>query len=305
MGRARERIARAILNVDPPHDLDATASFLHAPGDPFVRRDARGLSGVVRTRSGPALVRLEPAGARRIDVTLTLQGRADEGEALQAAGRLAGVAPHASARGARRKFLAAARRDPRLAPLLKACRGLGMPQRVDAVASVTAAILAQQITTAFARELCHALWALHGERVRLGGDDWLLPPRAEVVAGLSPDDLRPLRISGRKGEYMSSLCREIAGGTLDLLALAEVTAEEAMRQLVARRGIGPTTAAWLLMFAGGHDDAWPPSDVGLGRALDGLVGSREGSAVEDLLAQFAGTRSWLAVHLWQAQRLAR
>jgi DNA-3-methyladenine glycosylase II len=188
-------------------------------------------------------------------------------------------------------------------PVLAACRGLRLPQRPDATGTVVGAILAQQVTGSFAAELARRVGELWGERVRLGGEDWELPPRADVLAEVEPAQMRPLQISQRKAEYIRDLCREIATDRLDLHALAALPAEEATAALVARRGIGPTTAAWLLQFGSGHPDAWPPADVGLWRALEMLHGRREGRAVARWLASYEGARSFLAVHLWEALRL--
>ena len=298
---SRARVVRERIAVRGPVDLHRTAGFLFRRG-PDLRFTRRGLRGAVRAGAGVALVEIEPARAA-LDVTLRLAPGADGALALAAARQLAGLPREAGSDDEHPAFLVAARTDDAMLPILAACRGLRLPQRPDVAGTVVGAILAQQVTGAFAAELNRRVGEQWGERVRIGGEEWELPPRAEVLAEVEPPGMRPLQISQRKAEYIRDLCREIAAGTLDLHALARLPPDAATAALVARRGIGPTTAAWLLMFGAGHPDAWPPADVGLLRALQSLHGSRDGRAVDRMLAAFSGSRSFLAVHLWEGLRL--
>jgi DNA-3-methyladenine glycosylase II len=299
-----ESFRRVVVPVEGPLDLVSTLGFLHGPLDPFVRREGEAFTGVFRAGKGAALARLTTSKDALL-VELTLGKGADEEIALRNARQLAGLPADAAAPDPHRAFVRLAKKDPLLADALRSCRGLRMPQRPDDVASVSGAVLAQQITVSFAAQLARELYSRYGERVTLGGQEWLLPPRAERLAEVTPEELRPLKISGRKAEYIRDLSREIAEGRLDLAALASRPAEEASASLVALRGIGPTTASWLLMFGAGHPDAWPTADVGLWRALETKLGSKDGRKVDRWVAQYAGYRSWLAVLLWQAQREER
>ena len=53
------------------------------------------------------------------------------------------------------------------------------------------------------------------------------------------------------------------GGALDLDALEEQSAEEAILSLCQIKGIGPWTAEVYLLFAAGHPDIFPAADVAL------------------------------------------
>lgn len=297
---SRLRVVRERIAVRGALDLHRTAGFLFRRG-PDLRVTGRGLRGVVRAGRGLAVVEIEPA-RQALEVTLRLSAGASSEAALGSARQLAGLPRDPERPDAHPAFVAAAREDPAMARLLQACRGLRLPQRPDVAGTVVGAILAQQVTSAFAAELNRRVREAWGEKVMLAGEEWELPPRAEVLAGIDPERMRPLQISQRKAEYIRDLCREIADGTLDLHALAAVPADEAAAELTARRGVGPTTAAWLLAFGAGHPDAWPPADVGLWRALDQLLGRNEGPSVDRWLSRYAGARSFLAVHLWEGLR---
>lgn len=296
------------MPVAGPHDLARTVGFLHAEDDPFLaRRPAGRVEQAVRTSAGPCLVEVAPAaalsnGSRRRVVRIEARGpgRGLE-EALAAGRRLAGLgAP--GAEDAAGRFRRVAREHPVLRDALARQRGLRLGQRPDAVAVVTAAILAQQVTMSFARVMTRALWEAHGETVRMAGRRWRLPPPAERLARTTPAQLRPLKISGRKAEYVRDLCAAIANGDLRLERLAELDAEEATESLVRHRGVGPTTAAWILLFGAGHPDAWPPADVGLLAALE-QDGSRPTPDEAEAWAHgLEGVRGLAALHLWASRR---
>ncbi len=301
-GPARTRIHREALAVPGPVDLHATAGFLFEPDGPDLRFSARGLVACVRAGRGPALIEIEPRPGG-LDVTMRLAAGARVAVAIAAARQLAGLPREPGRADPHAAFLRVARADAVLAPLVS--RGLRLPQRPDPAACILGAVMAQQVTVSFASELTRRVRARWGERVRLGGAEWTLPPPAERLASLGPDDMRPLQVSRRKAEYVRDLAREVADGTLDLPALAGQSWDEACASLVARRGVGPTTAAWLLSFGAGHPDAWPPADVGLWRALERIHGRRDGARVRAWVARYDGMRSLLAVNLWAAQRAGR
>jgi DNA-3-methyladenine glycosylase II len=296
----RESVS-TLLRAAGPVDLHRTAGFLHRPDGGALRFTLRGLRGVVRAGRGIAVVGLEPARGG-VALTLELLQDADVQLAMGAARQLAGLARNAGTRDAHAAFRRLAANEESLRPALAACRGLRLPQQPDAAACVTNAVLAQQVTMTFASELSRRVRERWGERVRAGGEEWLLAAPAERLAEVQPEAMRELQVSRNKAEYIRDLCREIADGTLDLHSLAALPAAEAADALTARRGIGPTTAAWLLAFGAGHPDAWPPGDVGLLRALERLHGRRVGRAIDRWVRPYSGVRSHLAVHLWEAQR---
>ena len=66
-----------------------------------------------------------------------------------------------------------------------------------------------------------------------------------------------------KVRTLRSLHEAAAAGHLDLDALEEKSAEEAILSLCTIKGIGPWTAEVYLLFAAGHPDIFPAADVAL------------------------------------------
>ena len=63
----------------------------------------------------------------------------------------------------------------------------------------------------------------------------------------------------------------VLAGTIDLVAVEEMTAEMAIAHLTAVKGIGPWTAELYLLFSVGHPDIFPAGDLALKKAVrDGL-----------------------------------
>jgi DNA-3-methyladenine glycosylase II len=91
------------------------------------------------------------------------------------------------------------------------------------------------------RRLAEAFGRLH----RLGAH-LIYSLEAERLAEASVAELRALQFTTRKAEYITSLARAVARGSLDLAALAVQSDAEVMARLIAVRGIGRWTAEWFL-----------------------------------------------------------
>lgn len=95
-------------------------------------------------------------------------------------------------------------------------------------------------------------------------------PTPEIVAALSTADLRNLRFSQRKAEYIIDLSKMIVSGELNLEELAKKPDEEVIKELVKIRGIGPWTAQSYLLFGLGRRNLFPMADIGLQNAIKNL-----------------------------------
>ncbi|RWR11212.1 DNA-3-methyladenine glycosylase [Siminovitchia fortis] len=95
-------------------------------------------------------------------------------------------------------------------------------------------------------------------------------PMPETAAKMNAGELRNLRFSQRKAEYIIDLSKMIASGELDLAELAEKPDEEVVKELVKIRGIGPWTAQSFLLFGLGRKNLFPMADIGLQNAIKKL-----------------------------------
>jgi len=85
----------------------------------------------------------------------------------------------------------------------------------------------------------------------------------EAVLAADPGALRACGQSRPKAGHLTSIAEAIVTGTLNLPRVCGAPLDEARRELVSVRGIGPWTAELFLLYATGAMDAFPVGDVGL------------------------------------------
>ncbi len=122
--------------------------------------------------------------------------------------------------------------------------------------------------------LCEA----YGEKIE-GGYTF---PSAEALAKLEPEDLAPLR-AGFRAKYIIDAARKVSSGEVDLWALENMPYEEAQRELLKIKGVGPKVADCALLFSHRHIEALP-KDVWIKRALEVLFGGE----LPEVALPFAG-----------------
>ena len=106
-----------------------------------------------------------------------------------------------------------------------------------------------------------------GDEIELSGETYYSFPSAEKIASLDVDAMAPLRC-GYRAPYIISAARAVAGGELDMEALAgsEVDCRSAVKALRALPGIGEKVANCVVLFGLRKLDAFP-IDVWMKRAL--------------------------------------
>ncbi|HUO86867.1 MAG TPA: helix-turn-helix domain-containing protein, partial [Thermoanaerobaculia bacterium] len=185
-----------------------------------------------------------------------------------------------------------------LGRLVAGRRGLRVPQSPSPFEGLIWAVLGQQVNLAFAYRLRRRLVETAGRR---GAGDLVGHPTPRAVAALEPAELARHQLSRRKAEVVIDVARAVAAGDLPLEELARGPAPALERALLARRGIGPWTARYVMLRACGLADCVPVGDSGLATALERFfsLAERPGpEASEDLMLPFAPHRSLATNHLW-------
>ncbi|HEV8628831.1 MAG TPA: helix-turn-helix domain-containing protein [Thermoanaerobaculia bacterium] len=272
------------------------------PESPTERVDGRHVLRTLRTPAGSALLEMTllPSQVRcRIEAA----GRPGP-ETVRAAHRLAlrtlGLASGPGAATDPRPFELQVRRQPSLARLVDGRRGLRIPLTADPFEALTWAVLGQQVNLAFAFALRRRVVALAGIPAPRG---LFAHPTAAELAAVDARDLVRGQLSRRKAEYLLDLARAVAGGELPLERLGGATAGDLEAALLARRGIGPWTAAYVMLRGYGLADCVPVGDAGLGLALQrffALPARPDAAATRRLMAPFAPFRSLATFHFWMS-----
>ncbi len=225
------------LELRAPLDIARTlAPLVHGRGDRTIRLSAREAWLAFRTADGPATLRIDVEGERRISVEAWGPGAA---HALSSAASLVGEedAPEA--------FVA---HHPVMRRLQRSHPGLRLPRSGRVFHALVPSILEQKVTGTEAFRSYSALLGRHGERAP-GPADLLLPPTPGRLASLPYHAFHPLGIERRRADVIRRAAARAAW--LD----AATDAADATRRLISLPGIGAWTAAEVVRSAFGDPDA--------------------------------------------------
>ena len=202
-------------------------------------------------------------------------------------------------------FYRAAESDPVMSRLAETFYGMHQSLAMSVFEAIAQAILGQQLAASVARVIRTLLIETYGPRRTFNGELHYAFPRPEALAGAGVEDLRQLKLSQRKAEYLQGIARaqlERPGGldTLQELPDAEVVAE-----VTALRGVGNWTAQWVLVRALGRPDAFPVGDLALRRIVSRLYFGGEtitDGQLEEFSHRWSPHRSLATHYLFAALR---
>jgi DNA-3-methyladenine glycosylase II len=295
------------LSPDGPLDVDATLARYHLWGeDPATVVGA----GVVR--------RVLRLGTTLIPYEVRWSGPADEVRLWVAAPGARGTRARSALVAEVRQLLGLdfdlpgfyrlAKGDPALAGLVEPLYGLRPTLAPTPLEMLVGSITAQQVNLSFAFACRSRLVRRYGTPVALNGETIYAFPTAAVLGAARVRDLRALKYSTRKAEYIRDVSRAAAAGALDLDALAHEGNAIVVEQLMALRGLGRWTAEWFLARWAGRGDVCPAGDLAVRKAFHHYYG--RGRALSEVgirrRARRWGPYQNLAVHyLLAGMRLAR
>ena len=256
--------------VVTPYRLDFTVSALRRLPSNLVDvytadgHYLRALDGA----AGPVIVRVAQRASDVLTVTLSGGTTADREDALDAVQRMLGVRRDLT------EFGEQARRVPWLAPLALRMRGLKPPRYPTLWEACANAVVFQQISLAAASAIMRRLILGLGETTECGGIPLAIFPRAERFLGAEDGELRAAGLSAGKIATLRRAGSAITAGTLSEAELEEQTSVEAALGLRRVKGIGPWTAAVILLRGLGRLDAFPGNDTGVAANLALVAGER-------------------------------
>lgn len=119
---------------------------------------------------------------------------------------------------------------------------------------------------------------------------------------LSEAEVRAAGFSGSKFRTVRAIAEAMVAGELDFDHLETLPAEDAVRYLVAHKGIGPWTAEVYLMFCAQHPDVFPAGDLALLKAVHHGLGLDARPTIRDMIgiaADWRPHRSAAALLFWR------
>ena len=279
-----------------PLDAEGTLARFHVWGEDPANRVGDGVFRRVLRHEG----RLWPWEARwsgtvdemRIDVTVPGARAGPVAAAVRAeAERIFGLAFDLPG------FYRFVKSDPVLAALVEPLYGLRPSLAPNGLEMIVGSICAQQVNLSFAFACRARLVERYGTRVE-GALGLYAFPEADALGRARVSDLRALKFSTRKAEYIRDLGLAVASGELDLAALGDASDARVIEVVTGLRGLGLWTAEWYLARCLGRGGVCPAGDLGVRRAFETYYG-RGRTLSEDGVRRRA--RAWgmyrnLAIH---------
>lgn len=179
--------------------------------------------------------------------------------------------------------------DSRLGPVIDIAGTVPLRRREPGFEGLARVVVAQQVSAQAATSIWNRFEAT------VGG---VVTPAA--IAGFDDLALRTAGLSVAKVRTLRAVAEACDHG-LDLIALADLAAEEATEKLVVVKGIGPWTAEVFLLFCAGHPDVWPGGDLALKHAVAdafALTGRPEEKHCREIAAAWSPWRGVAARLFW-------
>jgi DNA-3-methyladenine glycosylase II len=250
------------IAVASPYRLDLTVSVLRRLSSNVV--DVLTPEGqyarVLGERDAPAIIRVAQVGPEVL--TVTIDGHEPEHrKVLALARRVLGVERDVT------HFDRAAARIPWLKGLAARMRGVRPPRYPTLWESCVNAILFQQISLRAASAIMRRLVIALGSPFQSGGARLYAFPTATCLMGAEDGVLQAAGISRGKLATLRRVGEALATGKLDEATLEARSSPAAALLLRRIKGIGPWTAAVILLRGLGRLDVFPGNDTSVVRNL--------------------------------------
>ena len=198
--------------------------------------------------------------------------------------------------------------DAILADVAREFYGYHNTRTASVFEALVQAVMGQQIATAVARVVRNLMIEHYGVRASIAGREWYAFPRAESLATAEVADLRRLKLSVRKSEYIQGIARAALESADGFEGMHELPDAEVIKQMVALRGVGHWTAQWALVRALARPDGFPIGDLALRRTVSRLYFDGAEITDDELLAfseRWSPWRSYATAYLFAALRAGR
>ena len=277
------------VSVRSPYRLDLTVDALRRLAANVV--DVVGADGVyrraLRDQAGTNLLEVRQASARALSVRIA-GPRAQRW--LPAAERMIGT------RVKLNEWYRRVRPYPWLDFLAHELRGLRPPRYPSLWEALAHSIVFQQISIHAAASIMRRVIEGAGEPVEHGGAVYYPFITPDDLLTSADSDLRAAGLSGNKVAHLRSAAQAVASGEITDEEIERLPSPQASERLCSIRGIGPWSAAVVLLRGFGRLDVFPMKDSGVARSLRMLSGNPQLDA-HALLEGLGPVRGMLYFHL--------
>ena len=281
------------LAARAPFHLEATVRVLQRrAGNLIDRWDGQRYRRAVRMCGRTMLLEVQNLGTVDTpEIALTISGgKALARQSAQAAHLVQQVLGlDLDTAGAQRR----AEAEPALRDTARALRGMRPPRYPDLFETFANVIPFQQVSLEAGMSVVAHLIHRFGDRLTIDGGTYHLFPRAETVASARTASLRACGMSARKCEALRRIAATIAAGRLTAEELMALPSTDAIGRLMQLSGIGPWSAALILLRGLRRLDVFPQADTGAEGSLAKLLRLRSRASLSRVVASFGEHRGYL------------
>ncbi|MGH8178022.1 MAG: DNA-3-methyladenine glycosylase family protein [Steroidobacter sp.] len=162
-------------------------------------------------------------------------------------------------------------RERALRPTALALRGMRPPRFAGLFDAFANVIPFQQLSLDAGVAIVTRLVERFGDYIEHDGQRMSAFPTALAIAEARLPAMRACGLSSGKASSLRELARMIVSGKLTEAEISVMSTRDALSTLVGLPGIGPWSAALVLLRGFGRLDVFPPGDVGAMRGLRGLL----------------------------------
>lgn len=181
-----------------------------------------------------------------------------------------------------------------LGELAMARPGLRLPGCMDAFEQAIRAILGQLVSVSMAAKLTGKVAQRFGEPVK-GFPDWQLFPTPARLAGLKPEELKPLGMPLKRAESIIHLAQRVYEGRFPLHQPEDV--EMGVKQLMTYPGIGRWTANYFALRGWQAKDIFLPDDYLIKQRFPGMTPAQ----IRRYAECWQPWRSYALLHIWYSE----
>jgi DNA-3-methyladenine glycosylase II len=281
------------LPVSPPFHLEATVRVLQRrPTNLIDTWDGACYRRVVRLADHVALIEINNSGTidmpdLRLSISATGRYASDGEEAVRAASKILGLGHDPLALQRRTEA------EPALRETARALRGVRAPRYPDLFEAFANVIPFQQVSLEAGMSVVTHLVQRFGESLERDDRMYHVFPRAEAICEAGIARIKRSGMSLRKTQSLRAAAQAVASGTLTAKGLAALPSAEACRRLRELPGIGPWSAALILLRGLGRLDVFPEADAGAESSLSALLHLRSRASLPEVVARFGDYRGYL------------
>lgn len=118
------------------------------------------------------------------------------------------------------------------------------------------------------KKIVSKLSSMYGDKIEFEGKEYYCFPTPEQLKGITEKDLEPLK-AGYRAAYIVDCVNKVVSGETDLEKISLMDTDDARKELLKIKGVGPKVADCVMLFSMGKYESFP-IDVWVKRTMSTL-----------------------------------